>query len=316
MTVHTGTGTGRAAAVGDAGRPAVVVGPVGPPREAEHGTTATATATATISPSGRGDATDPASAGRYLLPVEHGPAADRTCPTTGQPHDPVSETTRLLLRLIAAGQERERQHLCDAFHDGPIQDLTAVLLTCAAVRRTLDGPAAERLAAVETQLRDAITTLQLPAPAFRAGRGASKILTTALTNRVRGALAHELDAVLDVDDVPPSRAEVAEVLSAVQLLLLESDPWRPARRAVVTVRSGHDGVALTLWAVPDRCSATSVDAAHDAAARAVRLRRVAAIVGARITEDQPGGAWRASVSWPRRAPSPVTQARLDSPLPS
>ncbi|ADP84700.1 histidine kinase [Pseudofrankia inefficax] len=233
-----------------------------------------------------------------------------------QAHDPVSDTTRLLLRLIAAGQERERQHLCDAFHDGPIQDLTAVLLTCAAVRRTLDGPAAEKLAAVETQLRDAITTLQLPAPAFRAGSDASKILTTALTNRVRGTLARELETVLDVDEAPPSRAEIAEVLSAVQLLLLESDPWRPARRASVTVRSGPDGVTLTLCASPDPCSATSLDAAHDAVARAGRLRRVAAIVGARITEEQPGGSWRASLSWPRRTPPPITQGRLDVPRPS
>lgn len=303
MSIHAGTEADRPVTTGPGVHPTVTLAPVplGPPRAPQ-----TRTATGTISPSRRADAMDPASTAGYRLPVDHGPAAP-------QEPDPVDEATRLMLRLIAAGQERERQHLCDAFHDGPIQDLTAVLLTCAAVRRTLTGPAAEKLAAVETQLRDAITTLQLPTPAFRAGSDARRVLTSALASRVRGPLARELDAVIEVDDAPPNRAELAEVLSAVQVLLLESDPWRPARHASVTIRSSQDAVTLTLRALPDPCSATGLDAAHDAAARTGRLRRVGSLVGAHITEDQAGGGWGAALTWPRQRPDGRLAAACPNP---
>jgi hypothetical protein len=80
----------------------------------------------------------------------------------------------------------------------------------------------------------------------------------------------------------------------------------------VTIRSSQDAVTLTLRALPDPCSATSLDAAHDAAARTGRLRRVGSLVGAQITEDQPGGGWHATLTWPRRRPV----GRLDAPCPN
>ncbi|MDT3439603.1 MULTISPECIES: hypothetical protein [unclassified Pseudofrankia] len=227
--------------------------------------------------------------------------------------DPVSENTRLLLRLLVANQEREQRHLCDVFHDGPIQDFTAVLLACSTVRRTLAGPEAERLADVETQLHNAIATLRLPSPAFRASNDARMILESALASRVRGPLARTLETVLEVDDPAPTRAEVAELLGAVQLLLLESDPLRPAAHAAVAIRSGHEGMTLTLRATPDPISAAaSPDAARDASARTDRLGRVAALTGAQIIEETPGGSWRASLAWPRPAPRPpVVHTRIE-----
>ncbi|MBL7497724.1 hypothetical protein I6A84_38295 [Frankia sp. CNm7] len=222
----------------------------------------------------------------------------------GSATDPGNEQTRLLMRLMVAGQERERRHLCDAFHDGPIQDLTAVLLTCSAVRRSLSGPAAEQLAALESQLRDTITSLRLPPPAFRAGSDARKILETALAGRVRGPLAHTLDTVLDVDDPEPDRGQIAELLGAVQLLLQEGDPLRPAAHAQVTIRSGKDGVALTLRVTPDPLStAASPDAGQHARARTERLSRIAALTGTQVVEDRPGGLWSASLAWPHPDPA-------------
>ncbi|ONH26110.1 hypothetical protein BL253_25485 [Pseudofrankia asymbiotica] len=225
----------------------------------------------------------------------------------------MSEDTRLLLRLLVANQEREQRHLCDVFHDGPIQEFTAVLLACSTARRTLTGPDAERLADVETQLHNAIATLRLPSPAFRASNDARMILESALASRVRGPLTRTLETVLEVDDPAPTRAEVAELLGAVQLLLLESDPLRPAAHAAVAIRSGHEGMTLTLRATPDPISAAaSPDAARDACARTERLGRVAALTGARIVEEAPGGSWRASLAWPRPAPRPpVTHTRIE-----
>jgi hypothetical protein len=235
---------------------------------------------------------DPASTGDYLWPVDHGPASD---------------DTRLLLRLIVAGQERERRHWGDVFHDGPIQDLTAVLLGCAAVRRGLPEPEAEKLAVIETQLRDAMSALHLPAPAFRVGNDARTILESALASRVRGPLTRDLDVVLELDEPGPTRAELAELLAAVQLLLSEADPRRPALAASVTIRAREDGVALTLRAAPDPRAAAGPDAAADAAARTERFARLATILGAQITEDEPGGAWCAALSWPCE---PTRRARV------
>jgi len=264
---------------------------------------------------------DPAPAVGYVLAVDHGPVRDGTAPgatdvvpaqqpSAAAPGGHVDDAVRLLLRLMVVGQERTRQHLNDVLHDGPIQDLTAILLSLAAVRRTLAAPDAEKLTAVENQLRDAIAALHLPPAAFRPGYDARRILDTTLATRVRGPLARELDTSLEVDGPAPTRAELAELLAVVQLLLLESDPLRPARHASVRVRSGRDTVTLTLRATPDSCPASAADAARDAAERTDRLRHVAAIVGAHVSEDGPGGAWRASVTWPR-PPSPVTTASLD-----
>jgi len=228
-----------------------------------------------------------------------------TATATDTSVDPVSERSRLLLRLMVANQERAHRHLCDVFHDGPIQDFTAVLLACSAVRRALAGPEAERLADIEAQLHSAIATLRLPSPAFRASNDARMILESALMNQVRGPLARTLEMELEVDDAAPTRAEVAELLGAIQLLLLESDPLRPAAQAAVTVRSGRERLVVALRVTPDPMSAAaSPDVDQDAEARTERLGRIAELTGARITEEAPGGTWQAALAWPRAAPLP------------
>lgn len=237
--------------------------------------------------------------------AEAGPSIEPPAADASADPDPVSEQTRLLLRLMIASQERDQRHLCDVFHDGPIQDFTAVLLACSAVRRSLRGQDAERLADVEAQLYGAIATLRLPSPAFRAGNNARMILEAALGSRVQGPLTRALDSTLDVDDPAPTRAEIAELLGALQILLLESDPLRPAAHAAVTIRSGGDGLTMTLQVTPDPLSATaSPDATRDALARTERLARAAALTGAHLTEESPGGPWWASLAWPRPQPAP------------
>jgi hypothetical protein len=207
---------------------------------------------------------------------------------------------RALLRMLVASQERERQYLRDAFHDGPIQEFTAILLSAAAVRRQLAGAAAERLTALEAQLRDAITTLQLPPPVFRLGRDARAVLEAALTSRVLGPFTRALDAELELTGPDPSRDDLAELLGVVQLLLLAADPQRPAAHATVTVHSGADGLTLALGVTPDPRSAAEAETSGSAAERTSRFTCVAALTGARVAEHTPAGPWHATVRWPRR----------------
>ncbi|MBX6389163.1 MAG: hypothetical protein IRZ08_09225 [Frankia sp.] len=222
--------------------------------------------------------------------------------TPDGPGPAVSEDTALLLRLMVAMQERDRRHLGDVFHDGPIQDFTAVLLSCAAVRRSLDGPAADRIRAIEAQLRDAIDTLHLPPPVFRPGHDARSILGSWLARRVRGPLTAELDARLDVGDPAPTRAQLAELLGALELLLLESDPLRPAAHVAVEITTGADGIALTLRVTPEPPPA-ALGAERATAERVERLDRVASVLGAQVSEPAPDGSWSASLRWPAGSPT-------------
>ncbi|OHV42004.1 hypothetical protein [Pseudofrankia sp. EUN1h] len=285
-----------------------------PSRQAAGVIAVSASAPPRSTPDTRPPDTRPVATAEVRATIPARPEASPTAPApVDDPVDPVSESARLLLRLMVANQEREQRHLGDVFHDGPIQDFTAVLLACSAVRRTLTGPEAERLADVEAQLRGAITTLRLPPPAFRASNDARMILESALASRVHGPLTRTLETVIEVGDPAPTRAEIAELLGALQILLLESDPLRPAANAAVTIRSGNEGLALTLHVMPDPMSAAaSPDAARDAGARTDRLSRVAALTGAQISEEAPGGSWRASLAWPRPAPRPpVAHTRIE-----
>lgn len=218
-------------------------------------------------------------------------------PSTALAAQPETSATqrRLLLRLLTAVQEREHRYRNDEFHDGPVQDLTAVLLGLAALRRTLEAEQATRLAEIETQLREAITAARRPPLAFRAGNDARAVLESALAARVHGPLADVLDVVIEVEDHPPTRDELAELLAIVQTLLVQSDPVRPATHVAVTIRSGPDEVAVTVAATPAVTPevAAAPETAGQAAVRSRRLRLAAEAVDATLTEDRPGGRWQA-----------------------
>ncbi|MCK9901718.1 hypothetical protein CC117_08865 [Parafrankia colletiae] len=255
---------------------------------------------------------------------------------------PQAAAERLLFLMIAL-QERENRALTDALHDGPMQDITGILLSLASLRRGLPEDTAERIAQIETRLRDTTATLHRPPPPFRPGNSPRQMLELGLTQRVEGVLVERLYISLDIDSSPPVLGEVAVLLATVQLLLQESDPIHQAARALVAIRSSPEGVNLALRVAyaatatqpyaPDltaRASPTSGtpapagadgpgpanDAAADegtpediiprdsAASWLERLRPVAELLGAQLRADSATGAWSAMVRLPRRSARP------------
>ncbi|WP_018639193.1 sensor histidine kinase [Parafrankia elaeagni] len=158
---------------------------------------------------------------------------------------PQAAAERLLFLMIAL-QERENRALTDALHDGPMQDITGILLSLASLRRGLPEDTAERIAQIETRLRDTTATLHRPPPPFRPGNSPRQMLELGLTQRVEGVLVERLYISLDIDSSPPVIGEVAVLLATVQLLLQESDPIHQAARALVAIRSSPEGIDLAL----------------------------------------------------------------------
>ncbi|OAA25573.1 hypothetical protein UG55_10217 [Frankia sp. EI5c] len=248
---------------------------------------------------------------------------------------PVPGAERLLFLMIAV-QERESRALTEALHDGPMQDLTGILLSLASLRRDLPEEAADRVAQLETSLQDAAAALHRPPPPFRPGNSPRQMLELGLTQRVEGVLVDRLYISLDIDSSPPALSEVAILLATVQLLLQESDPIHQATRALVSVRSRPEGIDLALRVAyagtPQPFTADRIVGAgsagndageagagaggHDGAGPGSetvrenetswlgRVQPVADLLGAQLRTDPGTGSWSAVVRLPRRGASP------------
>jgi hypothetical protein len=216
---------------------------------------------------------------------------------------PQAATERLLFLMIAL-QERESRTLTEALHDGPMQDLTGILLSLASLRRSLSEDTAEQLSQIETRLRDTAATLHRPSPPFRPGNSPRQMLELGLTQRIEGVLVERLHISLDIDASPPVLSEVAVLLATVQLLLQESDPIRQAARALVAVRSRPESIDLALRVVyssPVRPDDSDPDSAQGTGPSWLeRLEPVAVLLGATLRADPGTGAWSAMVRLPRR----------------
>ncbi|WP_261555211.1 histidine kinase [Frankia tisae] len=193
-----------------------------------------------------------------------------------------------LLHLMVALQERGHRSLTERMHDGPMQEFTAVLLDLASVRRRLSGDLADRVGEVENHLRAATNALQLPPGVFRFGYDARQSLTAGLTLRIAGLLVDRLDTDLQVDEHPPTHAEISVVLATAQLLLQASDPVGTGEHAWLAVRSAPAEVSLLLRVRP-RAYEPPADAA-----RAARLRPVADLIGVELRHDASTGGWSAA----------------------
>ncbi|KPM53496.1 hypothetical protein ACG83_22680 [Frankia sp. R43] len=225
--------------------------------------------------------------------------------------------------LMIALQERESRALTDALHDGPMQELTGILLSLASLRRNLTEDLAERVTQIETRLRDTAATLHRPPSPFRPGSSPRQMLELGLTQRVEGVLVERLYISLDLDSAPPVLGEVAVLLAAVQLLLQESDPIHQAARALVSVRARPEGIDLALRVAyadtvqpfapdltaeaDDQVRPAGADdedgplATRDnAASWRERLAPIAQLLGAELRTDPATGAWSAAVRLPRR----------------
>ncbi|MCM3884038.1 histidine kinase [Frankia sp. R82] len=194
-----------------------------------------------------------------------------------------------LLRLLVALQERGQRAMAVRLHDGPMQEFTAVLLELASVRRRLPGELAERVVEIEDRLRATTFELQLPPSIFRLGHDAPAALTAGLDQRVAGLLVDRLDTELHLEENPPSDAEIAVVLAAVQVLLMASNPHATGERAWLSVRTGPAGVDLRLGVRPSGHEPPADEA------RAGRLRPLAQLIGADLRHDAEAARWTATL---------------------
>jgi signal transduction histidine kinase len=224
-------------------------------------------------------------------------APRRACPPPGAglaTAGPATSDVHYLLRLLVTLQERERRHLAELLHDGPMQEFTAVLLALGRMRKIVTGDVAHQLTAIETQLLHTVQSLQRPPSPFRPGNDARTMIEAALLQRVDGMLAEVLDIDIDVEARSPSPAELPVLVAVVQLLLLTSEPTGRAARVSVAVRSDAATAALTLTvrAAPGNPGIDGTEA------RASQLRRLAHAVGAEVECDPDSGAWRATLNFP------------------
>jgi CheY-like chemotaxis protein len=206
-----------------------------------------------------------------------------------------SRAGAFLLTLAGALRERERQHLADFLHDGPIQELTSMLLGMGLVRRSLSAGTPERLstvddrlASLEDQLSATMATLRTELGGWRAHVHSPDSFQATLRQRVPGLLADEL-VLADRPGLSPS--EVMTVVAVVELLLLGLDIQEPVAEATVEARREGADVALSLRA---RRRPRMVPPAEDQLRRA-RIDRLAGLLGATVRADDAGLEWTVDV---------------------
>jgi CheY-like chemotaxis protein len=202
---------------------------------------------------------------------------------------------RHVLKLASALRERERQHLADFLHAGPIQDLTAVLLGLGILRRSVNDETAGRIDELEARLGGTMAALREELGAWRAHLGSRESLSAALKQRLEGLLTESLSVDTELRGSPPDHQETASVTGFVELVLLELDPDRAVARAHVTVRSEVDHLQVGLVAVP---AGGAADPGQEAE-RAERLELLAEMLGAIVEPGAKGDGWRVMLRLPR-----------------
>ncbi len=169
-----------------------------------------------------------------------------------------------LLRLLHGLRARDRDNLADLLHDGPVQDLTAAVLSLQMMRGAAPGGDAGQLDAVREQL-DATSgvlrwlmdaRLPLPPPGTR--------LAAAL--RQQTAWLATTPVTVDIGGLPDTSdaATVAALADVAELVLAALLAGGHAARAHIAL-SGEDCVA---WAEVDSAGTGDGAAASDAAAQA------------------------------------------------
>jgi CheY-like chemotaxis protein len=202
---------------------------------------------------------------------------------------------RHVLTLASAVRERERQHLADFLHAGPIQELTAVLLGLGILRRSVSDDTAGRIDELEGRLGDTMATLRAELGAWRQHVGDHDSLPAALKQRVEGLLTESLTVDAELQGSPPDLLEISSVTGFVELVLLEMDPDRAVSEVHVTVRCTAEYLEVGLVAA-------AAEAASEPAAdkeRAGRLQFLAEMLDAFVEAGPSEGWWRVGLRLPR-----------------
>lgn len=203
---------------------------------------------------------------------------------------------RVLLDVARRLRARERAHLVGLLHDGPIQDLAAMALELAEVRRALRESPSDEPGAIERyveaigrelgRLQDELW------PFPRPGSG----LATALQRRTAWLLPTPLIVAVGEGAAGLPEADIQAVADLVELILAAPDDAGAWDQAIAAVRAGPDLVflELTMMAQPGR----DPDCA-DSAAAIVSLRRLAMALHAHADLPPDGRRLRVCTEIPR-----------------
>jgi hypothetical protein len=221
------------------------------------------------------------------FPAPRAAAEDGADTGTPAPH--------LLLDIVRRLRARERSHLADLLHDGPIQDLAAVPLELAEARRATGTSPGDELAVVAQQVDTAGRSLRgLQEELWPFPRPASGLAGT-LNRRTAWLLAAPLGVDVGEGATGLGEAEIQVVADIIELILVGLVSTEA--RALVAVRADEHliflqvNVTLTFVGDPESSGPATAKAS---------LRRLAAAIQAGIDVDLYGRRLRIRTEIPRR----------------
>jgi ActR/RegA family two-component response regulator len=239
--------------------------------------------------------------------------------------DPVAFGGPPLWRLLGVTRRlraRERDHLADYLHDGPIQDLAAATLELHLLRRSAayaQSPELDtvlgRLDATAKALRAVMAGPEPPGsvppgtvPSGTAPSGTAPPETSSPLDRALQRQVAWLAAPVRVDSgsgcAGLSAAEAAAVVDIAELMLFAMTPGPPPAEAHAEVLAADAEITVRLSVVPGQADG---QAGGDRAAVRAALDGLAAVLSASIGAEFRPGRWRSWTTLPR-ALSP-SQAR-------
>jgi CheY-like chemotaxis protein len=200
-----------------------------------------------------------------------------------------------LLGVTRRLRARERDHLADYLHDGPIQDLAAATLELHLLRRSAGHTQSPELDTVLTRLDAAARALRAVMAGPQPPPGAAPRLDQAIVQQ-----ATWLAAPLTVDTAPGcaglAAAEAAAVVDVAELMLFAMTPGVPPAEAHAEVLAGDAEITVRLTVVPGQADGQP---GGDKAAVRAALDGLAAVLAASIGAEFGRGRWRSWTVLPR-----------------
>ena len=203
----------------------------------------------------------------------------------------------LLLDVVRRLRALERGYLAGLLHDGPMQELAAVLLILARARRAMGTSQSAELGLVAQQVDAAGRSLLSLQDELWAFPRSAPDLATALNRRTAWLLAAPLAVDAGEGATGLLEAEIQVVADVVELILASLASTETPARALAGVRADEELIFLEMSMTPVPGGAP---ASGDPAAASASVRRLAAVIGVGAEVGLQAGCLRVRVEIPRR----------------
>lgn len=215
---------------------------------------------------------------------------------------PAESPSWQLLGLTRRLRARERHELVDFLHDGPIQDLAAVILELQMLSRSASSGPAPRFGGLLERLDSAAGSLRWLVDGDWPFTGPETRLADAL-QRMTWLLA--APATVDPEPGPLTAVDVPVIVDIVELMLLELMPAGSPARAHVAARNQQGLIRIELTLTP---AAGNHQVAGDPAAAEASLDGLACALGATAHADFREELWRATLDLRKDAASRLARS--------